>query len=573
MKKIYLLAVSTLIGASAMAQVSVTFRVDMNGQTVSPDGVHVAGNWQAAAGYPGDWDPSTSELTDADTDGIYELTVTLAPGDYQYKYINGNAWGSDENQLPPIVTTGGNRIFAITQWHGTVNSDVPPTNPDGEFVLPAVQFNQAAPAGLVPVRLEIDMANETVSEQGVHVAGAFILANNNPWTPAYGTCSNVSSTRYAYVAYTTPGTYSYKFINGDNWGEPSESVGGPCSDGGTNRQIVVDASGATMPVACYGSCDPCSEPNVTFIVNLSEACTINPGGGHIAGEFNGWSGQPMTDIGSGLYSISMTLDAGTYNFKFQNGQGGWESNVTGSCAAGDGNRQVVVATPGEIVTYGPYCLGNCESDCTAPLPAADVTFRVDMGAETVSPDGVWLMGNFTVPTWQDGAVQLTDGNSDGIYEVTVNICGPAFFEYKYVNGSVSNTANEEFTGLVEQLFCLIPNGQGGWNRFYTRSGEPEVLPDVPFNECGIFSTQNLFLGDVRVFPNPSNGVSFIELENPNSHSLRMSIVDITGKMVRENMLINSNRYEIKTGNLSPGLYFLNVVNERNERAVYKLMVN
>ena len=50
MRKIYLLALSALFGVSAMAQVSVTFQVDMNGETVSPNGVHVAGDWQSEAG-------------------------------------------------------------------------------------------------------------------------------------------------------------------------------------------------------------------------------------------------------------------------------------------------------------------------------------------------------------------------------------------------------------------------------------------------------------------------------------------------------------------------------------------
>ena len=73
---------------------NVTFRVDMNQQpTVNANGVHVAGNFQAAAGYASDWNPSITQLTDADMDGVYEITVQIPAGSYQYKYINGNAWG------------------------------------------------------------------------------------------------------------------------------------------------------------------------------------------------------------------------------------------------------------------------------------------------------------------------------------------------------------------------------------------------------------------------------------------------------------------------------------------------
>ena len=93
MKKLYTLATLLAFSLAAVAQVNVTFQVDMNQQTVSADGVHCAGNWQAAAGFPGDWDPSTAELLDPDMDGVYELTVQLAAGSYEYKFINGNAWG------------------------------------------------------------------------------------------------------------------------------------------------------------------------------------------------------------------------------------------------------------------------------------------------------------------------------------------------------------------------------------------------------------------------------------------------------------------------------------------------
>lgn len=90
---------------------TLTLSVDMTLETVSANGVHVAGNFQAAAGFPGDWDPSTTQLLDADGDGIYEVSVSVPDGTYQYKFINGNAWGSDES-VPSAcgVDDGGGNI-------------------------------------------------------------------------------------------------------------------------------------------------------------------------------------------------------------------------------------------------------------------------------------------------------------------------------------------------------------------------------------------------------------------------------------------------------------------------------
>ena len=65
MKKLYtFLLAGLLFGGSAIAQpYNVTFQVDMTGQTVDPNGPHIAGNFQAAAGFPGDWDPAATSLT------------------------------------------------------------------------------------------------------------------------------------------------------------------------------------------------------------------------------------------------------------------------------------------------------------------------------------------------------------------------------------------------------------------------------------------------------------------------------------------------------------------------------
>ncbi|MGY8929519.1 MAG: hypothetical protein ACKVHK_07600, partial [Flavobacteriales bacterium] len=51
---------------SAQTSTNVTFSVDMSGEIVSPDGVHIAGGFQG-------WDPALTELTDDDMDGVYSV--------------------------------------------------------------------------------------------------------------------------------------------------------------------------------------------------------------------------------------------------------------------------------------------------------------------------------------------------------------------------------------------------------------------------------------------------------------------------------------------------------------------
>ncbi|GEM_PF-4501226 len=96
--------------AKAAYSPSVTFKVKMAGLVVPAEGVHIAGAFQSEAGYPEDWNPATTQLTDADADDIYEITLTLTgviPGEsYRYKFINGNDWAVSEG-VPPICGMEG----------------------------------------------------------------------------------------------------------------------------------------------------------------------------------------------------------------------------------------------------------------------------------------------------------------------------------------------------------------------------------------------------------------------------------------------------------------------------------
>ncbi len=559
MKNFYMMALAALVGSAAMAQVSVTFQVDMNNETVSPDGVHMAGNWQAAAGYPGDWQPNTAELTDDDADGIYTLTVDLPTGQYEYKFINGNDWPFEEG-IPAVSQKGGgnsNRFFAINDWHAN----------NGGWTMPANLFGGSAPAGQVAVRLQIDMANQEVGDNGVHVAGDAIEPN---WTPGFGTGTNFQNSRYAFVTHVAPNaTYNYKWINGNDWGT-DENVAGDCADSG-NRVLVVGSEDIITDNFCFGVCEPCApQTEVTFNVDLSSEGGGNPDGVSVAGAFQGWTpgATLMTDDdGDGVYSVTVMIDQGTFQYKFINGIAwGDDESVPGACNV-NGNREVVV---GEEPVVETYCFNQCTAECVPDPDPANITFRVNMNAEEVAAEGVFVMGDFTAEPWQPGALQMDDSDGDGIYEVTVEVSGPAEFQYKFANGDPNEV---EETGDFLAGGCGVSNGLEGFNRVHVRSGEAEVLDPFYYNSClTVLSTNEAELGAVRIFPNPSNGSTFVEVENPNGYNLRMSVLDITGKVVRENILLNSGRKEINTSNFAPGMYFLNVTNEKSERSVYKLMV-
>ena len=136
----------------------VTLHVDMNGQTVSANGVHVAGNFGdydydntfENPAYP-NWDPAGIALTDDDSDGVYSVTLDLVPGTIEYKFINGNAWGGEnddewageDNDNQPCRSGGGNRTITI----GETDLDVG-----------LVCWERCIPCGEVYVTLRVDLS-------------------------------------------------------------------------------------------------------------------------------------------------------------------------------------------------------------------------------------------------------------------------------------------------------------------------------------------------------------------------------------------------------------------------------
>lgn len=130
----------------------------MSQQTVSPDGVHIAGSFQG-------WDPGATPMIDAGN-GIFTYTAQILPGEeVQYKFINGNTWAGEEIVPEACGTPNGsggfNRYF---------------TMPVADTLLGLVCFSECGPcqgSTFIDVVFYVDMSQQTVSPDGVHLAGSF----------------------------------------------------------------------------------------------------------------------------------------------------------------------------------------------------------------------------------------------------------------------------------------------------------------------------------------------------------------------------------------------------------------
>jgi len=439
--------------------INLTLVVDMSEQTVSPQGVHVAGSFN-------NWSTSATPMSPIGN-GKYSATVAVSGNSsYQYKFINGDTWAGEET-VPAAC--------GVPNGFGGYNREVIVAN--GDTTLQAVCFSQCGPCNLpqVQLTLQVDMSQQTVSAQGVHVAGTF-----NGWSASATTMNPAGNGIYtATVNVDQNSTQQYVFINGDDWAYAETvpaSCGVPNGLGGYNREISIGNSNTTTPLVCFSSCDPCpGMVNLTLQVDLG----ITPAssqGVHVAGTFNGWSttATPMTLTSGSVYSVTIAVSENTtYEYVFINGDTWADAEVVpAGCGVPNGtggyNRQVIVGnTP---VTVPVVCFSRCE----ACPPQVQVTFRVDMSLQTVAPEGVHIAGSFQ--GWDPGASPMTQ-TVNNIWESTFMLYQGETYQYKFINGNT--WAGEETVPAA----CGVPNGSGGYNREVTVGNNLMILPAVCFSSC------------------------------------------------------------------------------------------
>ncbi len=280
----------------------------------------------------------------------------------EYKFVNGDEWGEDES-VPSACAMNNNRFLTV---------------PATDTVLVAVCFGSCYPCGNpTDVTFQVDMSEQTVSPQGVHVAGSF-----QGWNPASTELLPVGDNIYAVTVTVSENDYfEFKYINGNDWpGEETvpPACGVPDGVAGFNRFYTVPVGGGTLPVVCFGSCNPCGfiseEVEIIFRLDMSEE-TISPDGIYLTGSFQDWdlTANEMTDMGDAIYETTISLWSGEYHqFKYINGIT-WDDSeiVPADCGHDDGqggyNRYITVPeinTEIEVVCFSscdPCSVGTGES--------------------------------------------------------------------------------------------------------------------------------------------------------------------------------------------------------------------
>ncbi len=563
MKKI-LLMTAAMVTMSGLFAKKVAIVVDMTGQTVTAAGVHVAGNFQG-------WNPSTSVLFPVPgKTGFFGNIFDINAGQViEFKAINGDSWGGAEGV--PAICQKGHSLNGQSNDNRWMYID----SMANDTSIINIKYAASAPAGKYAVRLAVDLKNETVSSNGVHLAGSL-----QGWDPAKTMMANLYAGKlYEIIMTLDTGAHQYKFINGNGWSS-SESVPSTCGVGNDkNREISVLADLAVNKV-CFGSCVACpAAPIPTYSLRFQvDMSSSNCDGGFDSVTVAG-AGAKLTAFGqgirmnqmgtSGIYAFTVNdLDSGEANFKFRfhkNGNTNWEG----------GDNRVLALTKNDTVKvtcFGSRVVGPCPSK-----PATSkITFVVDFtgtGAPTPASK-IYIIGDFTKPQWQAGAVEMTQiAGKPGIYSVSFDSICPGKVNYKFTNGDVNIKTNEEDYDSLNRS-CVESNGIGGFNRVYVRTVASPVTVSYQFSKCvtGYTSvSEAAFASQVTLYPNPTNDYSVLAF-NDRSNSHNVTILDLAGKTIR-----TYNNYELATlkierNELKAGIYFVNVVNSDNQSATMKLMI-
>ncbi len=215
----------------------ITFRVNMNNEIVSPNGVYMVGNFN---NYDAD-----STLMSPIGNGVYEAVVDLDTSSFiRYRYVNGLSVSAAET-VP--LACGLSNVGGFNERFLDV--------PENADTLPTVCFNECANCiGYAAIGFRVDLSGFLpVSPNGVHIAGNF-----NGWDYGANAMTSIGGNVYETVLnLDTTTSIRYKFVNG-NQAADAEVVPAACGiiqgSGGYKRFFDVTETAATLPNACFSLC-------------------------------------------------------------------------------------------------------------------------------------------------------------------------------------------------------------------------------------------------------------------------------------------------------------------------------
>lgn len=426
-------------------RVNTTFLINMQGQTLTDDGVYLDINANNKDSY------CKLSLVSG---SIYSVTIATPKNkNHAFRFFNGSN-GREQLETPPCLSPFRN--YYVNQQASSTPI----------YCYNSCINNCIGSENNVNITFRVDMSN-TFSSEPVY------LESNINSSPILMTAIG-NGIHQITLSLIPNSNIVYRFKQGLFQSEITRKVCSVVYLNNRYRFLRVPNVNQVLNLVCFNECSTCNATPVataTLRVNMTGQ-NINPLGVYVAGTFNNWSttANPMTFVGNGIYETEVQMNANQFHeYKFLNGTT-YETLSQSQCPSQllNGNRYQFVDLD---ESYGTPCFGQCVEECGSPSNLVDVTFRVNMTGQVVSPNGIRLAGSFN--GFSTSANPMTSiGNN--IYETTLSLTSGTSISYKFVNG----TSFE-----IVPISCGINDGNGNINRTLSVPNSNTILTTVCFNTC------------------------------------------------------------------------------------------
>jgi PKD repeat protein len=166
--------------------------------------------------------------------------------------------------------------------------------------------------------------------------------------------------------------------------------------------------------------------------------------------------------------------------------------------------------------------------------------------------------NADIPAGQNYLIKIT-GNTINLFRTD----GGATYPYE-INGMVSITGNNTNTGTADDFYYYFYDWEV--HEPACKSARTPVLANL--NACANL-TQEALANNINVFPNPSNGIFEVQIENKFNDQFNLNVTNSLGQIVLNKS--TDGQTSIDLSSMASGIYTLNITTQTGLRAHYKLV--
>ncbi len=284
--------------------------------------------------------------------------------------------------------------------------------------------------------------------------------------------------------------------------------------------------------------------------------------GSITISVTGSAGPFTYDIGNGPQSSGTFTNLAQDSYSILVDDGGCSSSISvilAGPAAVSGNVSVTNIscnglTDGSITVVGTGGDGSYLYDLGSGFGASGTASGLGAGLQSVTvQDGAGCIGSTSGTVNEPAALNVTSSvtdetlGSDGAINITVTGGTPGF-SYSWTGPSGFTASTEDISNLVSGLYSVTITDANGCTITLT---DISVSSSVGLDENGNIQ--------FSIFPNPSNGIFNITLNEATIEDVTFSIFDITGRLVYLNDDIDRNVFTINISDKANGTYLLRIL--------------